>query len=113
MWITHWAEFLITAGKFHFLALVGRAGTNHRDDGDQGVDVMHVAHFAERNHGRTFDVMHGPGVAVGDEAPNGGIIPGAHRGGKSEFRRSKSERRPKVETRNLARTQLIDRRTPK
>src|SRR6266566_1656085 len=67
---------------------------------------MHVAHFTERDHGRTFDVVHGAGVAGGDEAPNGGIVPGTHGGGKShgrksEFRRPKSERRPKLEIRSI------------
>src|SRR5258708_33936310 len=100
MWIAHRAEFLITAGKFHFLALVGRAGTNHRDDSDQRVDIMHVAHFAERDHGRTFDVVHGASVADGDEAPNGRIVPGTHGRGKSEGRGSKSEKNPKTEIRS-------------
>src|SRR5207247_913238 len=51
------AEPLITAGKLHFFAFVRRAGTDDGNDRDEGIDILDVAHFAERNHGRAFDMV--------------------------------------------------------
>jgi hypothetical protein len=76
MRIMHGAEALVTARELHLFAFVGRAGANHRNDGDESVDVPRVAHFAERDHGRAFDVMHGAGMTVGDQTPDLGIGPG-------------------------------------
>src|SRR5689334_10612760 len=95
MWITNGAEALVTAGKFHFLALIRCAGANDGDNGNEGIDVAHIAHFAKRDHSRAFNVMHGAGAAAGDEIPDFGVVPRTHGGWKSEVRS------PKVEIRSL------------
>src|ERR1051326_7546085 len=86
MQIAHRAEALVPARKFHLLAFIGGARTNHRDDGDQRIDVMHVAHFAERDHRRAFNVMDGAGAAAGDEGPDLTIVPRPADRGKAEIR---------------------------
>ena len=68
-------DSLVTAGEFHFLVLVGRAGPNDRDDGDEGVNVVDVAHFTEGDHGGAFDVVDGAGVAVCNKGPDLGVVP--------------------------------------
>src|ERR1044071_7576834 len=99
MRVTHRTQSLITARKFHFLALVGCTGTNDRHNSDKSIDVLHVAHFAERDHGRAFNMMHSAGVARRDQAPDFGIIPGTHRGRKAWG--SSENRIPQSEYRNL------------
>src|SRR5436190_8639891 len=84
MRVTFGTEALITARKFHFLALVGRPRPDDGNNRNQGVDVLHIAHLAERDHGGAFDVMHGAGVAGGNELPNLRISPGFE---KSEVRK--------------------------
>src|SRR2546421_9262181 len=88
MWIAHWTESLVAAGKLHLFAFIGSSGANDGDDGDQGIDIARMAHFAERNHGGTFDVVHGASVTGGVELPNLRIIKKAGGGRKAKDRRS-------------------------
>ncbi len=74
MRIAHRAEPLVTPGKLHFLAFIGRARTNHGDDGNQGIDIPRVAHAAQGNHRRTFDMMHRPRAPAGNQLPDFRIL---------------------------------------
>src|SRR5882672_2618181 len=80
MGVMHGTETLVTAGELHLFAFVRRARTNHRDDRDERINVLDVAHLAQRDHGRAFNVMDRAGVAIGDHLPNLGIFPRFQRG---------------------------------
>ena len=66
---------LIATGEPGFLLFIGRARTDHADNGDQAIDIPHVAHAAEAHHGRTFNVVNRARPAAGDHFPDGGVAP--------------------------------------
>src|SRR6266536_931184 len=75
MRIGHRFHALIPAREREFLAFIRRAGPNDTHDGDQAVNLAHVAHAAQARHRGRFDVMHRPCAASGDHFPYLRILP--------------------------------------
>ncbi len=66
---------LIAPRERQFLAFVGRARPDDADNGNERVNVLHVALATQASHGRTFNVMHRPRAAAGNHFPNRCILP--------------------------------------
>src|SRR5437870_11438980 len=75
MRIRHRFHALIPAREREFLAFIRRAGPNDTHDGDQAVNLAHVAHAAQASHRGRFDMMHRPCAATGDHLPHPRILP--------------------------------------
>ena len=75
MWIGHWLKALIAPREGQLLAFVGRAGPDNADDGNETVNLAHVAHSAEAGHRRAFDMMDGPRIAAGNHLPHVVVAP--------------------------------------
>src|ERR1041385_6093232 len=75
MRIGHRFHALVPAREREFLAFIRRTGPNDTHDGDQAVDLAHVAHAAQARHCGRFDVMHRPCAATGDHLPHLRVLP--------------------------------------
>src|SRR5438093_11498335 len=75
MRVSHRFHALVPAREREFLAFIRRAGPNDTHDGDQAVDLAHVAHAAQARHRRRFDMMHRPCAAAGDHLPDLRVLP--------------------------------------
>src|SRR6266567_3783821 len=75
MWVGHWLKALIAPREGQLLAFVGRAGPDNADDGNETVNLAHVAHSAQAGHRRAFDMMDGPRIAAGNHLPHVGVAP--------------------------------------
>ena len=101
MGIVGWSKLLIAASELHLFVFVGCAGANDGNDSNEGINVPDIAHLAERNHSRAFDVMNGAGLAAGDKFPDAGVVPRFEGVEVNGGRRGKAEGRPKSEIRNF------------
>src|SRR5438034_6351659 len=75
MRIGHRFHALIPAREREFLAFIRRAGPNDTHDGDQAVNLAHVAHAAQARHRGRFDMMHRPCAATGNHLPHLRVLP--------------------------------------
>src|SRR5205085_9240724 len=66
---------LVAAGETDFFIFIRSAGANHAHDRDEPINVPHIAHAAEANHGGAFDMMDAARAAAGDHLPNFRIFP--------------------------------------
>src|SRR6185369_7445653 len=75
MRIRHRFQALIPAREREFLAFIRRAGPNDTHDGDQAVNLAHVAHAAQARHRGRFDMMHRSCAATGNHLPHLRVLP--------------------------------------
>src|SRR5437867_4217569 len=75
MRIGHRFHALIPPREREFLAFIRRTGPNDTHDGDQAVNLAHVAHAAQARHRGRFDMMHRPCAATGDHFPDLRVLP--------------------------------------
>src|SRR6266704_740372 len=75
MRIRHRFHALIPAREREFLAFIRRAGPNDTHDGNQAVNLAHVAHAAQARHRGRFDMMHRPCAATGNHLPHLRVLP--------------------------------------
>src|SRR5437016_12889454 len=75
MRIGHRFHALVPPREREFLAFIRRTGPNDTHDGDQAVDLAHVAHAAQAGHRGRFDMMHRPCAATGDHLPHLRVLP--------------------------------------
>src|SRR6266446_9545181 len=75
MRIAHRLKPLIAPREGQLLAFVGCAGPNDADNGNQAVNLIHVAHPAKAGHGRALDVVDGASIAAGDHLPDYRVSP--------------------------------------
>jgi len=79
MMIHYRLKSLVVPGEGQFFSLVGRSGKDDTDDGNESVNLAHIAHSAKARYGGRFDMMHSPRSAPGNHLPHIWVVPGFRR----------------------------------